>query len=120
MRLVPLLLMLAVATPAAAQTTTDDALRQADLQFQARELQRRSVDLDNQLMSLEARVRTDQALATVRAQSARPYVSQPYVPSTGYAVGATAPLDPSQVVSIPDARLAASNAAVRAVTQPRR
>ena len=130
MRLFAAALLLAAAAPAAAQVvatppattpfSTIDPVRQLDLEFQTRELQRRSIDLDNQLMSLEARLRAEQGIAISRQQSARPYISEPYVPgATGAAASGDAPIDTSKLVSIPDDRLAASNAAVRAVTQPK-
>jgi hypothetical protein len=126
MRFLAVAVLLAAATPAAAQLAPAqlgpiDPLRQSVLEFQAQDLQRRSVDLDNQLMALEARLRAEQGIAVSRQQSARPYISEPYLPSTAAAVATdSTPVDTSKLVSIPDDRLAASNAAVRAVTQPQR
>jgi hypothetical protein len=112
---------LAAAGPAAAQlpSTVQDQILRNELAAQQRLEQQRQVAIDNQLMALEAQARASQGIAASQAQSARPYIP---LPSAGPSVSggrAEAAVDTSKLASIPDDRLAASNAAVRAVTQPR-
>jgi hypothetical protein len=117
MRILPILLLaLAAAGPAAAQIVRDPVLqaREAELFMQQQALQQQSVAQANQLSALEAQLQTERNLAAIRAQSARPSIPQPYVgayASTSTTAGA------GKLVSIPDDRLAASNAAVRAASQ---
>lgn len=118
MRALVVLAALAAASPAAAQLTPQDLHLQAEIAAQAELARQRSVALENQLMSLEARLRTEQSIATVEAQKARPYIPLPPVDVPGAV--ASRPVDTSRLVSIPDDRLAASNAAVRDAQQPRR
>jgi hypothetical protein len=121
MRVLLALLALAAATPAAAQSTAAELALQNDLLAQQQAAQQRAVALDNQLMALEAQIRTERALADIRAQSARPYLPLPPLPPGEAGPRPPSPqIDTSKLVSIPDDRLAASNAAVREVTQGRR
>ena len=118
MRVLPILVLaLAAASPAAAQIVRDPVLqaRDAEIFMQQQALQQQSVAQANQLMALEAQLRTEQNAAAIRAQSVRPYITEPYVGA--YASTSAPPLDASKLVSIPDDRLAASNAAVRAASQ---
>jgi hypothetical protein len=118
MRVLPILVLaLAAAGPAAAQAVRDPVqqARDAEIFMQQQALQQQSVAQANQLTALEAQLQTERNLAAIRAQSARPVIAQPYV-------GAYAPttsIDTSKLVSIPDDRLAASDAAVRAASKPR-
>lgn len=115
MRVLPILVLaLAAAGPASAQIVRDPGqlARDAEIFMQQQALQQQAVAQANQLSALEAQIRTEQNLAALRAQAARPVIPQPYV-------GAYAPttsIDTSKLVSIPDDRLAASNAAVRAAS----
>jgi hypothetical protein len=61
---------------------------------------------------LDAQLRSDQALREIQAMQARPVLPQP--------VGPLSPDAAAAYVSIPDAKLAASNAAVRAASENRR
>lgn len=117
MRALVILAVLATAGPAAAQLTPQDLHLQAELQAQAELARQRGVALENQLMSLEARLQAERGVATIEAQKARPYIPEPYVATLA---PSSTPVDTSRLVSIPDDRLAASNAAVRAAQQPRR
>jgi hypothetical protein len=111
---------LALAGPAAAQlpSTVQDQILRNELAAQQRLEQQRQVAIDNQLMALEAQARAAQGIAASQAQSARPYIPLPPVPSVSGGQP-EAKVDTSKLASIPDDRLAASNAAVRAVTQGR-
>jgi hypothetical protein len=81
-------------------------VREAQLRAQLDMANRQAVIQQNQLSALDSQIRSQQAFDNVRAQSYTPIVP-PAV------VGAV--IDPGQLVSIPDDRLAASNARVRAV-----
>ncbi|HEY8571988.1 hypothetical protein [Phenylobacterium sp.] len=107
----------ACAPPALAQTSLQDLTLQAEIMAQQQLLQQRTIGIENQLMAMEARQRAEQGIATVEAQKARPYipVAPVFVPSV-----AAQPAPSPGLVSIPDDRLAASNAAVRQAQQPRR
>ena len=74
---------------------------------------RQQVILQNDISRLEAQLRAEQAFATLRAQSTTPAVPAPP------ASGALPSIDVSQIASIPDAKLAASNAAVKAAAENR-
>jgi hypothetical protein len=85
-----------------------DAANQAmALQAQQDQLARQAVLQQNQLTVLEAQIRTEQAIADIQAHSRTPQIPPP--PS-----GASPNLDASQLASIPDSRLAESNARVKA------
>lgn len=117
MRVLPILILaLAAAGPAAAQVVHDPTLqaREAELFMQQQALQQQAVAQANQLSALEAQLQTERNLAALRAQGARPVIPQPYV---GAYAPTTSTLDAAKVVSIPDDRLAASDAAVRAASR---
>lgn len=114
-----LILALGLAAPAAAQ---DPLLRQ-DLAAQMRESeiraqqqldQQRAVAQQNELMALEARLRTEQAIRDLQAQSQSPRLAarDPKAPP--------AMIDTGQIASIPDSALAESNARVREAAANRR
>ena len=115
MRVLIVLAALSLAAPAAAQDAWALTVqRDAELQAQADLARQREVELNNRLSTLESRVQTDQALRDIEALRQRPAIRAydpkaplPKVPAGGYA-------------SIPDAKLAASNAAVRAAAANRR
>jgi hypothetical protein len=117
MRALVILAALAAAPPAAAQLSPTELHLQMELQAQAELARQRTVAIENQLMALEARLQAERGVATIEAQKARPYIPVPSVVVPG---AAPAPVDTSKLVSIPDDRLAASNAAIREAQQPRR
>jgi hypothetical protein len=80
-------------------------LRDAQLRAQLNMANRQAVIQQNQLSVQDSQIRTQRALEDIQAQS---YV--PTVPPV--AVGAV--IDPGQIPSIPDDKLAASNARVKA------
>lgn len=86
-------------------------LREAQLRAQLDMASRQAVIQQNQLSALDSQIRGQQALSSIQAQSYAPIVPPA-------AVGAV--IDPSQLASIPDDRLAASNARVRAVVENHR
>ena len=115
MRALALLVLLAIASPAAAQDAFALGLhRQAELEAQAELARQREVALANQLQVLEAQARTQQALRDIDALLYRPILPlvDPKAPAPA--------IDPAVLASIPADRLAASNARVRAATQNRR
>jgi hypothetical protein len=89
------------------QESLDAANRAMGLQAQQDQLARQAVLQQNQLTVLEAQIRTEQAIADIQAHSRTPQIPPP--PS-----GASPNLDTSQLASSPDARLAESNARVKA------
>jgi hypothetical protein len=119
MRLAVPALVLTLASPAAAQdlSAADRAFdmgRQAELAMQQQMLRQREIALSNELATLEARVRTEQALRdleVLRVPPALPPVSPKAPPAA---------LDSSRLASIPDDRLAASNARVLQAARDRR
>jgi hypothetical protein len=113
-------LFAASASPAPAQVYGEPtpgfgpmSLREADLFSRQQAAEQRAVALENQLNALEARVRTDENLRQLESQQAR-HAPPGMDPASGRAprVGAYA--------SIPNDRLAASNARVRAASNNRR
>jgi hypothetical protein len=107
---------LLAAAPAAAQPLVQQQ-QLDDLRMQAEAAQRRAIDQQNQLMSLEARLRADQA--TYDLQRNAPAVpTLRYDPPTGGGVGA--PAAATRYPSIPDRALADSNRRVQAAVGNRR
>jgi hypothetical protein len=116
MRSLPLVLFLAVAGPAAGQDGVTFSLhRQAETEAQAEMARQREVALYNQMQVLESQAQTQGALRDIDALRYRP-------PSLPVIVDPKAPrvIDARALASIPDDRLAASNARVRAAAQNRR
>jgi len=111
-----LLLALMIAAPAAAQTppgyVTEGEWAAAEAAARQRE-----VALENRLNALDAARRAEEGIQALREQSERarsPSLSEPYV---------TAPRalpDPGGMATIPDSRLARSNARVREAAENRR
>lgn len=98
-----------LAAPAAAQSLRDTAaLNVQDSQLRAREAManRQMVGAQNQLSSLDAQIRTEQSLANIRAYGHSPTIPQRQGAPPVY-------IDTSRLASIPDDKLAASNARVR-------
>ena len=114
----PLILSLALfavsAAPALAQVDHQSAMRDLDALNQQQIQLQRSVALENQLNTLDAKVQTDQRLRDIDAIRTRPSLTAPSGPP---AVGTK---NDDGYVSIPDDMLAASNARVRAASQNRR
>jgi hypothetical protein len=112
---VPLILILAVAAPAAAQVPLSlqlDAERRAE-ESMARQ---RSIALENELQAMDARMRNDQAVRDLESKRYRIELARPV-----YTDAAPAPKPQAgPYASIPDGRLAASNERVRAASQSRR
>ena len=109
------LAVLAPAAPAAAQDAFALQHMQNELLAQQQMLQQRSVAQSNELMALEARLRTEQSLTDliIQRQTPRlPGLEVPRPPPVAF--------DTSSLLSIPDDRLAASNAAVREASKNRR
>ncbi|CAN7401178.1 hypothetical protein LJR225_002542 [Phenylobacterium sp. LjRoot225] len=97
----------ALAQPLSLQQSMDATHRGMQLQAQQDQLARQAVLQQNQLMVLEAQIRTQQAIADIQARSQTPRLPPP--PS-----GTSPKLDTSQLASIPDSKLAESNARVKA------
>lgn len=87
----------------------------AQLDAERAAARQRDIALHNDLMALDARLRTDQALRDTdpRLNAAPVYLLPP-------ARGAPPRRDPGPYASIPDDRLAASNARVKAAAENRR
>ena len=118
--------LLALAAPASAQPLTSPPFggrslqQQMDLQLRLNALQAQqdqassqAVNQQNQLMNLEAQLRAQQTYADIRAESATPRLAPP--PETG----PMPQIDTSQLASMPDATLAASNARIKAAAANR-
>jgi hypothetical protein len=74
---------------------------------------RQAVIQQNQLSVLDSQLRTEQSLGDIRSQSYTPTIPPP-------PAGAAPPMiDTSQLATIPDDKLAASNARVRAAAEGR-
>jgi len=109
-------LLAAAAVPAAGQALTHVELDTLRVQQEA--TARHAVALANELTALESRLRTEQALADLRAQRAAPPVpSLRYEPSP---FAATAAVTLPSFPTTPDAILADSNRRVREASKPRR
>lgn len=115
MRALIVLVALSFAPAAAAQDSFAlTAQRDAELHAQADAAHQREVELTNRLSTLEARLQTDQAISDIAALRQRPALPLAY--DLRRPVPAVAPT----YASIPDDKLAASNAAVRAAAANRR
>lgn len=109
--------VLAAATPALAQRYDPDwVARDAELRARQDMLRNRTIDLENQLTGLEMRLQTDRALRDLEAQSRRPEPTPPVARPGGRATSG----ELGGFTSIPDSRLDASNARVRAASRPGR
>ncbi|MCR5874607.1 hypothetical protein LRS10_10775 [Phenylobacterium sp. J426] len=111
----------AVAAPAAAQDVgqlngLNTTLQLNELRAQQQLLQQQQVAQHNELMALEARLRTDQHVA--RIQQERQPVRLPALPYPAPAA-ALGSLDTSKLPQIPDAALAASNRRVQEISKNR-
>ncbi len=89
--------------------------RDAQLAVEAQAARDRNIALHNELIALESRIQTDQAIANLAAQhtTAAPLILfNPKAPPK--------PIEPGQWAQIPDAALAASNARAVAASENRR
>jgi len=114
MRILPVIVLLAVATPAAAQI---NAFQLEELRAQQQAADRRAIDQSNQIQALETRLRADQASAELATQRQGAYVpTLRYRDPTVSSRTAAAPKYPS----VPDAVLADSNRRVQDAARNRR
>lgn len=105
----------ASANPAPAQVDTLRSLRDAEIFSQQQTDRQRSLELENRLSTLDAQIQTDRALRDIQAQQAR------HAPPRSLPLYDARPSSRSSAyVSIPDDRLAASNARVREASRNRR
>ena len=104
-------LALAVLLVAGAARAQDGTLFQRDfeLEMQLTQARQREVVLSNQLMALETRLQAEQAIRALQAEHDAAAIR--HAPADAPPTARSAPMRP---VDIPDARLAASNARVRA------
>ena len=112
MRFLTAVLLLAAASPAAAQhpqTQLDD------LRMQQEAAHRRAIDQQNQLTALETRLRAEQGAADLRRTPPR-VPEMRYKPATGGFIRAMPPTYPS----VPDSTLADSNRKVQDAARNRR
>jgi hypothetical protein len=123
MRRLALLLALSFASPALAQIAPIPGFPVSPITPQdsgvmaLQEMQRQQlVQQQNQLMSLEAQMRAQQAMADVRTMSIAPRLAPPDT-TPGHALPN---IDTSQLASIPDAALADSNRKVVAAANNHR
>ncbi|WP_309087596.1 hypothetical protein [Phenylobacterium sp.] len=117
MRALLMLLAAAAAAPAAAQDFGQSAqyqLRMDELRAQQQLLQQQQVAQHNELVAMEARLRTEQHAARIQAERAPVLLPRlPYPAPVGN-------IDTSKLPSIPDKTLADSDRRVREISQNRR
>jgi hypothetical protein len=117
MRVIILLMALGAAAPAAAQglgqSSVFDQLRIDELRAQQQLLQQQQVAQHNELMALDARLRTEQHVARIQAERAP--VLLPQLPYPGPAGN----IDTSKLPRIPDKALADSDRRVREISKNR-
>ena len=114
MRILTMIGLLALATPAAAQPAQ---FQIDDVRAQQQAAERRAIDQSNQIQALEGRLRTEQASADLAAQRAGARV--PLLPY-GDPTLSTSTAPPPSYPSVPDAALAASNKRVQDAARKRR
>lgn len=119
-RLLIAALVLAAASPAAAQGLYDPnhLVREAELRAQQDMLRNRTIDLQNQITTMEMRLQAERSLRDLEVQRRRPEFPAP----VERPVAASGPSDAGLggFASIPDDRLDASNDRVRAASRPAR
>lgn len=115
----PLVLAFAVlaasANPVPAQVDPLRSLRDAEIFSQQQSDRQRSIELENRLNALDARLQTERGLREIERQQAR-HLPPRSIPDDGVRPSPTA----GSYASIPDDRLAASNARVREASRNRR
>jgi hypothetical protein len=89
------------------------AMENAQFRAQQEALARQALNQQNELSRLDHQLRTEQNMSQLQAQTLAPSLPPPP------ASGAVPSFDPSALVSIPDAALAASNARVEAAADGR-
>lgn len=105
----------ASANPAPAQVDPLRGLRDAEIFSQQQADRQRSLELENRLSTLDAQIQTDRALRDIQVQQSR------HAPARGVPPDDARPSSNSHsYASIPDERLAASNARVREASRNRR
>lgn len=112
-----------IATPAVAQDALRAQMQFHELQAQQQIQQQQSVAQHNELMALDARIRTEQAagrIAAERQPTRLPELTYPAVAPSAPGSEARAAADSATFTGIPDAVLADSNRRVREITQNRR
>jgi hypothetical protein len=113
--------LLGLAAPAASQDLGQlnalNILQMNELRAQQQLLQQQQVAQHNELIALDARIRTEQHVA--RIQSERQPVRLPDLPYPVPAGSALGAIDTSKLPSIPDAALAASNRRVQEISKNR-
>ena len=119
MRIVPALLMLAMAGPAMAQPYLNLQARDAQIQHDLDALRYRDVQVTNELAAAQARAQADQAVSNLQAGRAA-VLSTSLAPGVYGGGGSPPVVDTTKLVSIPDAVLAQSNARIRAAADNRR
>jgi hypothetical protein len=120
MRIVPALLVLAMAGPAAAQPYLNLQARDAQIQHDLDALRYRDVQVTNELAAAQARAQADQAVSNLQAGRAAANLSYALAPAARSGAAAPPVVDTTKLVSIPDAALAQSNARIRAAADNRR
>lgn len=118
-RLLIAALALAAGSPAAAQGLYDPnwIARDAELRAQQDMMRNRSIDLQNQITTLEMRLQAERSLRDLEVQARRPVLMAPPERRTPAQPGDAAL---GGFTSIPDDRLNASNERVRAASRPAR
>lgn len=118
--LLALATLAASASPVPAQVDPMLQAQQNDLWMQQQALQQRQIAVENQLSAQDARIATDLRLRELEAQRLRPAVRVPSDPARTAATVGGVNASAQAPVSIPDDRLAASNARVREAAGNRR
>jgi hypothetical protein len=113
-----IVLGLVAATGAAAQDLRPTPL-QNELDQQQQLERQRAIAQQNELTALELQLRTEQNLANLERQAHPPPLSAIRERTTGGGEAQAPPIDAGQLAAIPDDRLAASDARVRAAARNR-
>ncbi|HEX2561947.1 MAG TPA: hypothetical protein VHK87_17845 [Phenylobacterium sp.] len=118
-RLLIAAVVLAAAPPVAAQGLYDPnwIARDAELRAQQEMMRNRSIDLQNQITTLEMRLQAERSLRDLEVQARRPTLMAPPERRTPARPGGA---ELGGFTSIPDDRLSASNDRVRAASRPAR
>jgi len=113
----PIALLALAAPPASGQTLRSlELMRDAQASADAQALRNRDIQIANELAALQSRLQAEQAVSNLQAQRINPVL-----PTVNLGPDAKLPVvDVSKLVSIPDATLARSNAAVLAASENRR
>jgi len=115
MRAAVIAILLALAPGARAQDF-DTMVRTQQLEAAIANIRQRDVALSNELMAMEARAQAEHSISALQAQRNSPGNRPP----VDYEALDRAPVVPRSYATIPDERLAASNARVKAAAENRR